>query len=473
MDLVVMISTLTHWVLFDTEGGTFIDASGKVDQMGGHILPNLDLPEEALPSAEERDRMLESITLSSKTLDRDLAWAMEHADEVDDLPDDFVTMAAQADGENDEFDFDAHIRKLMGEGGDDDEEEEEEQEDEWDDDMPTLEDDVVDSEATRLKKEHRRQVEQQFEQVLGEYDEDKIGELDEFDDKLQGHMDTEDPLLDTALEEYLHDACKIEYSDALGLKKITGKKGGEDEYKPGHIKGTYKPSGAGHKAGKNDSWHGKEKQELRRIVQTRRQEAQRLRDEEDPEAMKEVTEGGAKKHPLGNDATPGDGCFADGVTTDRAKYEAELQKDNPYLREVEKDKWDCDTIISTYSNLDNNPSLIDIPVSRKKKSTTGSMASYKSSVYDSGYANNSPAMIELSKKTGLPLGVLAQSSALDAAPALREEDEEGEEEDEEEEEEEGVPENKGARRQKGETKEQKKERKDAIKAEKQVRCNRF
>ena len=45
-------------------GGTFVGSTGQVDWNNDHVLPSLNLPEDALPSAEERDRMFESITLS-------------------------------------------------------------------------------------------------------------------------------------------------------------------------------------------------------------------------------------------------------------------------------------------------------------------------------------------------------------------------------------------------------------------------
>jgi protein LTV1 len=376
---------------------------------------------------------------------------MENPDDCDEFPDDFVTQAAAVgETETADFDFDAHIRKLMGEGGDEDDSDE--------DDMPELEDEkwVDDSSDGRLRKEMREQVEAQLEQVLDEYDETEVGELDEYDDRLQGHMDTENPLLDTALDEYLESACKIEYSDALGWGtklEPKDKQMGQD-YAPGKIKATLM---------RNGDWHGKDKQQMRRIVQTKRLEAQRKREEEDAVKLAEEAKaavgavGGEKKNPMGN-AKEDEIDLTKGVTFDKEKYQSELEQANPYLAPVEKDKWDCETIVSTYSNLDNHPSIIDMPVNRKKKSTTGSMMSSMS------YTDNAPSVITLSAKTGMPVGVLASSSALDSTPALAE----VEEEEEEEEEEEGVLENKGAARPKKETKEDKKARKQAIKDEKQV-----
>lgn len=44
----------------------------------------------------------------------------------------------------------------------------------------------------------------------------------------------------------------------------------------------------------------------------------------------------------------------------------ESDNENDYLMEVkEKEKWDCESILSTYSNLYNHPKLIKEPVSRQ------------------------------------------------------------------------------------------------------------
>ena len=128
-------------------------------------------------------------------------------------------MAAEGDDQEVEFDFDAHIRRLMGEVDDDDEE------DDDDDDLPSLGDD-----EHGATNEQQQLVQEQFDQALAEqYDEEEIGELDEFDERLQGHMEMDNKLLDTALEDYLQSACKIEYSEALGWKKEGGEQSKDAE----------------------------------------------------------------------------------------------------------------------------------------------------------------------------------------------------------------------------------------------------
>ena len=51
----------------------------------------------------------------------------------------------------------------------------------------------------------------------------------------------------------------------------------------------------------------------------------------------------------------------------RRRFEEESPSGAPdgeeieYLRNAPRDDWDCETIVSTYSNLENHPSLIDEP----------------------------------------------------------------------------------------------------------------
>jgi len=65
------------------------------------------------------------------------------------------------------------------------------------------------------------------------------------------------------------------------------------------------------------------------------------------------------------------------------KDEAEMEEELELVEVVRniEDRWDCESILSTYSNLDNHPGLIVEPSSKPQK-------------------------IRLSNKTGMPLGVL-------------------------------------------------------------------
>jgi protein LTV1 len=105
----------------------------------------------------------------------------------------------------------------------------------------------------------------------------------------------------------------------------------------------------------------------------------------------------------------------------------------------QRETWDVQSVISTYSNLENHPSLIS----------------------DKGPSKR----IRIDPKTGMP--VLVEVARKQKKQQAAEESEE--EESEEDEEEEGeLPENKGAPRVKQETKEEKKARKQAVKEAKKV-----
>jgi len=97
-----------------------------------------------------------------------------------------------------------------------------------------------------------------------------------------------------------------------------------------------------------------------------------------------------------------------------------------------KERWDCESIISTYSNLENHPAIIVEPKKLKSKK-----------------------IIKLHEKTGIPLGILPSKKDI---VTLKKEKSEKEEEEEEE------PVNFGEARSKEETKLDKKARKAAVKA---------
>jgi len=151
----------------------------------------------------------------------------------------------------------------------------------------------------------------------------------------------------------------------------------------------------------------------------------------------------------------------DGVTKDEAIEDARKQlkrleagDDEEEFEEeevVEEEHWDCETILSTYSNLENHPTVIGELKKKKKK----------------------PQRITLSDKTGIPKGVLNQKGGNKLSTVAEGgEGGEGSEEDEEEDEEEEfdpTSENLGVARNKGESKEEKKLRKEAAKQAKRDR----
>jgi len=102
----------------------------------------------------------------------------------------------------------------------------------------------------------------------------------------------------------------------------------------------------------------------------------------------------------------------------------------------EKNNWDCESIISTYSNLYNHPKTISEPSKKKIKKVDDDSLSVSSK--RSGNNNNNDKIIKLSSKSGLPIGVLPTAgltqkqleamdydglSRLRTAPTLRPEEE--------------------------------------------------
>ena len=108
--------------------------------------------------------------------------------------------------------------------------------------------------------------------------------------------------------------------------------------------------------------------------------------------------------------------------------------------------WDCESVLSTYSNLDNRPATIGAGGSRKKKKNKGALRT----VEEGAAAKAARDIIQLSGKTGLPLGVLEAKARKEAAPV-------------------GGGFNKGEGRKKGETADEKRARKQAVKREREER----
>jgi protein LTV1 len=109
-----------------------------------------------------------------------------------------------------------------------------------------------------------------------------------------------------------------------------------------------------------------------------------------------------------------------------------------YFTERTRNPWDCESILSTYSNLDNNPAVIR-PKTRRNKAKPASVA---------------PARIELSSKTGLPI----QRPAGDGGSPSADEEEQPSRRN-------SLSANKGLARNRNETKEEKRARKQAARRE--------
>ena len=169
-----------------------------------------------------------------------------------------------------------------------------------------------------------------------------------------------------------------------------------------------------------------------------------------PKVPEVEEEGAAEEGQMTSGAEAGD----KGEDEEEEGEEAEDSGDEDYMPEYlaakEVAKWDCETIVSTYSNLDNHPRSIKEPSTDRRRCSASSRTS--SAAYNTGgpqaLVAEASKRIVLSAKTGLPVGVLP--GTLKGQPAQ-----------------EASAPNKGVARPKEESKEDKKARKAAVKKERQ------
>eukprot|EP00977_Amphora_coffeiformis_P023346 scaffold13066_cov145-Amphora_coffeaeformis.AAC.3 len=121
-----------------------------------------------------------------------------------------------------------------------------------------------------------------------------------------------------------------------------------------------------------------------------------------------------------------------------------------YFSEKIRNPWDCESIISTYSNLDNNPVTIGPGGGRRRKQRKDKKSQDPTEPVQ---------QIQLSNKTGLPLGVLN---------SRQNDDDEDEEESNYYDGDTTMSVNRGLARKKNETAEEKRARKAALKHERQI-----
>lgn len=378
--------------------GRFYSATGRFDVASGALARKVELPADVLPSAEEQERLLDAITLTTEVMDADLREALENDAAFEALDDDFMAQAAleAADAQGDDgFDYDAHIAKLMAAAsgvpkvrGDLTDEEEDEDDEEFSDFEEEEEEEELDEEA---RAEEQRALDALFEKTLAEeYDDEQLGELEEDDPETRGELALEGALLDEIVADFAHVQQELLDSE-------------------GKLGNPLAPAG----------------NRLRQIQE---------------ECARELEEEGGED---GEDADP-----AAVVTVQDGVEELErMMARSAYLAPRAVEQWDCETIVSTYSTLDNHPTVLreHNPLQKKKKA--------RKPASDASAADDAKlGRIELSRKTGMPLGVFE----LSRRKQQPEDDEEDEDEDEERE-------DRGRARVKGETKEQKRARKAAAK----------
>ncbi|KAJ0398051.1 hypothetical protein P43SY_009988 [Pythium insidiosum] len=390
--------------------GRFYSASGEFASHN-ELARRVALPEDVLPSAEEQDRLLEAITLTTETMDDDLREALNHDEYFEELNDDFVLQAAQEDPEADGadgFDYDAHIAKLMAAAsgvpkfkGDLTDDEDDEELSDLEDDELGEEDEMDDADKT----EHQRTLDEAFEKLMAEeYDDDQLGELEEDDPETRGDVVLQGELLDTIVEDYAN----------LRQEMLN------DEGKLGN------PFRTGNR--------------LKEILEEC--ERERLA-EEDAEEENDVAVSPEQDEDVEQQLT-------------------EMFMRSAYLAPREREQWDVETIVSTYSNLDNHPTILrdDDLLKKKRNKKKKSDALSTLSEDDLAAACRDKSKIVLSRKTGMPIGIFEfqkEEAAAAAAAAAKQQK--------------GAPAvaAQAPKKKREESKEEKKARKEAVKLQKQQR----
>lgn len=350
---------------------------------------------------------------------------------VGDLDDDFVTAAMGEGGEEVDdapaFDFDAHVAELMrkaaaedaadglgpGTGGaaahpGDFEEFSSEEEDDADEGASAAERaaaaPVAPANASRAAKEQAL-LEARFAAMIGQYEETEIGELEDshVDPDMVGTTDLNEGN-EALLDQLLDETRQVPVPEAVS-----------------------------------------------RISQRLADDAARRQEDEaaglPPNENRERAAAGRTAKALARGKDPSKPAMEDQIPSSRAQRE-----------------WDCETILTTLTNTDNLPTVIESDEDDEASTIGGRPGAER---------------IRLSKKTGLPLGVLqgkrgrrGRRAREDALPVAEEEDDEDDDEDEEDEEEEDREEvERKARmsvRVKGETAEEKRRRKQLVKEERRV-----
>ncbi|KAL3935925.1 MAG: hypothetical protein SGARI_002769 [Bacillariaceae sp.] len=403
---------------------------------------------------KEVDRQLDSIALTADCMDEEIAQALFgdfEEGEFEELNDEFILDAAQEPQdkeESDGFDFAAHVQRLMEKA------KMESQGDETgqlatihelgrqdhaffsqaksigkgcdDDDSGFFNEHDLHIEGTpgivpKLTVEEEQALCDKFNATLAEYDSDELGEGcdDEYDDESNGNFAAVDRPLegDAQVEAALDDFLK-EKQDDIFIK-------GTRHYMEGHRNG-----GSSFAA----------------LVGTKMV------------PVKDITEAPPSNSNTGiHDMTAilgeADETLADPLHAPPAE---EIFIDGKsYFSEKIRNPWDCESILSTYSNLDNNPVTIGGSGGRRRKKKNskkgGRSGDESSSVAD-------VHQIQLSLKTGLPVGVLSESKF---------KDDDGYDYDEVNDDT-YVSVNKGEARRKNETAEEKRLRKLTIKKERQL-----
>ncbi|CAM9425921.1 unnamed protein product, partial [Hapterophycus canaliculatus] len=269
-------------------------------------------------------------------------------------------------------------------------------------------------------EEERAVLDTQFESTLAEYDSDEWGELDEDDNRVQGRWDIEKHnYANTCLDEFLASKEDARWTEgverlrpelrgiatatlavdraataaaevAAAVGAATGRKG-ESPASAGGVaaRGDVSEPRMGEGAGEGaaptkSATTGPRLGNLRGLGGLREEDDKERGAEEEEEEEEEEED---ELH--------------------------DMEHHNEYLRDKPADQWDCETIVSTYTNLDNHPSVLG--TGRKPKPSRPRRAPVAAAGSEGDAGNASPVQqVTLSEKTGLPVGVLPERTFNDA-----------------------------------------------------------
>lgn len=237
-----------------------------------------------------------------------------------------------------------------------------------------------------------RDVDERFEAMARGYDSDEIGELDEDDPRIFGHAELD--RFGHVMDEFVKEHAKEQYRTAADV--LEGGANADEMDAAERDRDFFDDDGDERGGGPRAPRVTEDDVEdaFGSMIATRRRAGLPL-----PEHLvKEMTLGDA----------PGSGGASDEVAR-----RFEMEEDGPaaapdgseiaYLETKPRDNWDCETIVSTYSNLENHPSLIDEPHGgsrRKKKKGRGGAGGEGA---EDGGATEGAAVIRLSESNGLPV----------------------------------------------------------------------
>ena len=371
---------------------------------------------------------------------------MNSEDEEDDFFGGVVPLSGKIEEEEegeDEFDYNQYGQEEEEE----DEEEDDDEEDSLDIEFNGIDDNddaAVVVENNNDSDEQQRILCQKFEEALLEYDSDEVGDLDEECEEIVGDMPLEgDVQLEAALDEFL-----TEKQDDILIE-------GKSHYHMKNGDGTTKKrtGGSGYSA----------------LVGTTMVNATDLEDQDPTRSTKALLRNiEQSKLQMANDLADADAILAN-PEMDLPPEEI-LIDGKSYFTETSRSQWDCESILSTYSNLDNNPVVIGRR--RGKKQRGGGKNKKKGSDMNNQQdviPEEGPVKIQLSSKTGLPLGVFDyDNNNNNPSPEDGDEDHYDDDGYYNEESDTYLSINRGEARNKDETKFEKKHRKVAIKEERKI-----